>query len=175
MTKALSGRYTIKLDPKGRVSLPSSLRDLIDQNHSKAQPKASHKSRSSSKSKKSFVFANGLYRGMKFIDIYLSSEWERLEQKISQMPKLKSEVQAFQRFYLSSAVTVELDSHNRLLVPMELRSFAALDEEAVIVGMGNKLELWSKPVWDKVLSGLMSDFDNVVEKISEFDPEVEKK
>lgn len=167
ITKTLSGRHTIKLDPKGRVSLPSSLRDQIDKNLPK--------NRGSSKNKKSFVFANGLYKGMKFIDIYPITEWEKLEAKISQMPKLKSEVQAFQRFYLSSAVVVDLDSHNRMLVPMELRGFAGLEEEAVVVGMGNKLELWSKPVWDKVLSGLMSDFDSVVEKISEFEPEGGKK
>lgn len=78
------GRAHIKIDPKGRLSLPTSFRAALG------------------KSNRVFI-TNSLYQGRRFLDFYNFSEWQKLEKRITRMPNLKVEVQAFQRFYLSSA------------------------------------------------------------------------
>jgi MraZ protein len=79
--------------------------------------------------------------------IYPLPEWERIEKDIQDLPALKPAVKRFQRLMLGYATDLELDSSGRLLLPQPLRDYAQLDKKLVLVGQGNKLELWSEALW----------------------------
>jgi MraZ protein len=79
--------------------------------------------------------------------IYPLPEWERIEQDIQGLPALKPAVKRFQRLMLGYATDLELDGNGRMLLPQPLREYAQLDKKLVLVGQGNKLELWSEALW----------------------------
>lgn len=79
--------------------------------------------------------------------IYPLPEWERIEREIQALPALKPAVKRFQRLVLGYATDMELDGNGRMLLPQPLRDYAQLDKKLVLVGQGNKLELWSEALW----------------------------
>lgn len=79
--------------------------------------------------------------------IYPLPEWERIEKDIQGLPALKPAVKRFQRLMLGYATDLELDGNGRMLLPQPLREYARLDKKLVLVGQGNKLELWSETLW----------------------------
>ena len=79
--------------------------------------------------------------------IYPLPEWERIEQEVQSLPGLKPAVKRFQRLVLGYATDVELDGNGRMLLPQPLREYAQADKKLVLVGQGNKLELWSEALW----------------------------
>jgi MraZ protein len=79
--------------------------------------------------------------------IYPLPEWERIEKEIQNLPALKPAVKRFQRLMLGYATDLELDGNGRMLLPQSLREYARLDKKLVLVGQGNKLELWSESLW----------------------------
>jgi len=146
------GRFDCRVDAKGRLSLPSPLR-LTSQDQQ-------------------IIVTNSLFRNSRCLDIHTLDNWMRLEEKINGMPSLKPEVQAYQRFYLASAQTLEIDANNRILIPAQLRKYCGLEEDAVIVGMGKKIELWSKPTWDKLFEGMASEFESIVNSVANLEAEL---
>lgn len=79
--------------------------------------------------------------------VYPLPEWERIERDIQNLPTLKPAVKRFQRLMLGYATDLELDGSGRMLLPQPLREYAQLDKKLVLVGQGNKLELWSEALW----------------------------
>jgi MraZ protein len=79
--------------------------------------------------------------------IYPLPEWERIEGEIQKLPALNPAVKRFQRLMLGYATDLELDGNGRMLLPAPLREYAQLDKKLVLVGQGNKLELWSEALW----------------------------
>lgn len=79
--------------------------------------------------------------------IYPLPEWERIAAEIQKLPALKPAVKRFQRLMLGYATDIELDGNGRMLLPAPLREYAQLDKKLVLVGQGNKFELWSEPLW----------------------------
>jgi MraZ protein len=79
--------------------------------------------------------------------IYPLPEWERIEEQIQSLPALKPAVKRFQRLMLGYATDLELDGNGRLLLPQPLREYAQLEKKLVLLGQGNKLELWSESLW----------------------------
>ena len=147
--KELRGRFQIKLDAKGRLSLPAALKDEFPN--------------------QTFVVTNSQYQGCRCLDVYTAEEWEKLEVKIGQMSSLKREVQAFQRFYIAGGQKVDGDSQGRMLVPRGLREYAHLEDHVVLVGMGNKFELWNLADWQKIFDNLASDFEETLGAIAGLD------
>ncbi|MBE30338.1 MAG: cell division/cell wall cluster transcriptional repressor MraZ, partial [Acidiferrobacteraceae bacterium] len=74
--------------------------------------------------------------------IYPQDEWERVEQKVVALPSFDPAAQALKRFLIGYASDCELDSANRVRIPAPLREFAALEKHIVLIGQGNKFELW---------------------------------
>ena len=81
------------------------------------------------------------------LTVYPLPEWERIEKEIQALPALKPAVKRFQRLMLGYATDLELDGSDRLLFPPPLREHAKLDKKLVLVGQGNKLEVWSEALW----------------------------
>ncbi|MEM8562293.1 MAG: division/cell wall cluster transcriptional repressor MraZ [Pseudomonadota bacterium] len=79
--------------------------------------------------------------------IYPLPEWERIERDIQGLPALNPAVKRFQRLMLGYATDLELDNNGRMLLPQPLREYAQLEKKLVLVGQGNKLELWSEALW----------------------------
>lgn len=79
--------------------------------------------------------------------LYPLPEWERIEEKVQDLPALDPAIKRFQRLVLGYASDVELDSNGRILLPPALREYARLQKKVVLVGQGNKLELWSEDLW----------------------------
>ncbi len=79
--------------------------------------------------------------------VYPLPEWERIEGEVQALPALKPAVKRFQRLVLGYATDIELDGNGRMLLPQSLREYAQLDKKLVLVGQGNKLEIWSEALW----------------------------
>jgi len=79
--------------------------------------------------------------------VYPLPEWERIEQQLQSLPDLKPAVKRFKRLILGYATDLELDSSGRMLLSAPLREHAKLSKKLVLVGQGNKLELWSEALW----------------------------
>jgi MraZ protein len=80
--------------------------------------------------------------------IYPLQEWESLEERLVRLPSLNKQARELQRLLLGHATEVELDGHSRVLLPPELRSFAGLERDVVLLGLGRKFELWQQVAWD---------------------------
>ncbi|EED36739.1 mraZ protein [Luminiphilus syltensis NOR5-1B] len=79
--------------------------------------------------------------------VYPLPEWERIESEVQALPALNPGVKRFQRLVLGYASDIELDANGRFLVPPSLREYAGLEKKVVLVGQGNKFELWSESLW----------------------------
>ena len=79
--------------------------------------------------------------------MYPFGEWERIEQEVQNLPALKPAIKRFQRLVLGYATDVDLDSNGRLLLPPSLREYAHFEKRLVLVGQGNKLEIWAENLW----------------------------
>ena len=83
----------------------------------------------------------------KCLVVYPLPEWERIEKDIQSLPALNPSVKRFQRLVLGYASDIELDGNGRMLLPQSQREYAQLDKKLVLVGQGNKLEVWSEALW----------------------------
>jgi len=81
--------------------------------------------------------------------LYALPEWERIEADVQALPALKPAIKRFQRLVLGYASDLQLDGSGRILIPPALRDYAKLEKRAVLVGQGNKLELWSEDLWQQ--------------------------
>ncbi|MFN2287280.1 MAG: division/cell wall cluster transcriptional repressor MraZ [Chromatocurvus sp.] len=79
--------------------------------------------------------------------VYPLPEWERFESEVQALPAMKPAIRRFQRLTLGYATDLDLDANGRMLLPQSLREYAQLDKKLVLVGQGNKLELWSEALW----------------------------
>jgi len=119
------GEYTHTIDIKGRIILPAKLRDELGE---------------------SFIVTKGLD---KCLFVYGKDEWAILENKLKQLPLAKPEARAFVRFFFAGAAELECDKQGRVLLPNNLREYAQLDKDVAVIGVSNRVEIWSKEAWDK--------------------------
>jgi MraZ protein len=80
--------------------------------------------------------------------IYPLPDWEQIERKLMSLPSLNERARRLQRLMVGHATEIELDAQGRLLLPPELREFAALQRHAMLIGQGNRLELWDEARWN---------------------------
>ncbi|MGM0412295.1 MAG: division/cell wall cluster transcriptional repressor MraZ [Pseudomonadota bacterium] len=80
--------------------------------------------------------------------LYPLPEWESLERKLTQLSSLNPTIRRLQRLYIGHATDVEMDGSGRILLPPPLREFAGLDRRTVLVGQGNKFEIWDEDRWN---------------------------
>lgn len=119
----LYGGYQHTIDKKGRIAIPAKLRDELGE---------------------SFMICRGIY-GKRCICVYSLGEWDKLVEKIGQLPSAKSSV--VKRFLYDGAFNVEFDTQGRILIPAALREYALLENEAHITGMDTNLEIWNTELW----------------------------
>jgi len=76
-------------------------------------------------------------------------DWEQIEAKLMRLPSLHEQSRRLQRLMVGHATDLELDGHGRLLLPPELREFAQLDRHGMLIGQGNRFELWDEARWNE--------------------------
>ncbi|MBI4843330.1 MAG: division/cell wall cluster transcriptional repressor MraZ [Nitrospirae bacterium] len=119
------GKYYNTLDSKGRIMIPASFREIL----------------SSSKNTK-LIIANDAFDHC--LCAYPVEEWGRLVDKVKDKPQTLDSVKYYMRRVVGSAVECEIDKQGRLLVPSALRVDAGLNSEVVVMGQGNRIEIWDK-------------------------------
>ena len=81
--------------------------------------------------------------------IYPLPEWEQIERKLMSLPSLHAQARRLQRLMVGHATDLELDGHGRVLLPSELREFAKLERHGMLIGQGNRFELWDETRWNE--------------------------
>jgi MraZ protein len=137
------GEYQHILDPKGRVIMPSKFRDGLGDK---------------------FVVTKGLDH---CLFVYPQNEWQELERKLRTLPLTSKDARAFTRFFFAGATECELDKQGRILIPANLREYAELTKELVIIGVASRVEIWSKEKWDDYNDDANLDHQSIVEKMAE--------
>lgn len=91
--------------------------------------------------------------------IYPFPDWEEIEQKLMRLPSLNKQARRLQRLMVGYATEIDIDGHGRILLPKELREFAGLERQAILLGQGNKFELWDEASWNDKRDAWLSDDD----------------
>ena len=81
--------------------------------------------------------------------IYPLPEWEQIERKLMSLPSLNATARRLQRLMVGHATDLPLDGHGRVLLPLELREFAKLGRHGMLIGQGNRFELWDEARWNE--------------------------
>ncbi len=122
------GSYEHTVDSKGRVSVPSKFREIIADRYEGR-----------------LVLAMDYDR---CLTVYPLEEWEKLEDKIRNLPTMKKEVRDFMRFLLASATECELDKQGRVLITPAHRQHAGITKNVTLVGIIDKIEIWDSKAWE---------------------------
>jgi MraZ protein len=88
---------------------------------------------------------------------YSISEWKNFEEKLRSLPLSNKDARAFSRFFFAGATDCILDKQGRFLIPSNLREFAELEKDLVIVGMNSRIEIWAKNKWKNVDEQISAD------------------
>ena len=136
------GEYRHSLDVKGRIIVPAKFRDGLGDK---------------------FVLTKGL-DGCLFA--YSKEEWANFEEKIKSLPLTNKDARAFVRFFFAGAVECEIDKQGRTLIPPMLRAYAGLSKDIVIIGVSNRVEIWSQDKWDSYSEAEDLEADELAEKMA---------
>jgi MraZ protein len=136
------GEYRHSLDVKGRIIVPAKFRDGLGEK---------------------FVLTKGL-DGCLFA--YSKEEWANFEEKIKTLPLTNKDARAFVRFFFAGAVECEIDKQGRTLISPMLREYAGLNKDLVIIGVSNRVEIWSQEKWDNYSEAEDLEADDLAEKMA---------
>jgi MraZ protein len=101
--------------------------------------------------------------------VYPFPEWEVVERKLQKLPAFNKQARRLQRLLMGHATEVDMDGAGRLLLPPPLREFAGLEKHAVLIGQGNKFELWSEELWTQRREEWLAEDDD----LDDLPPEME--
>ena len=92
--------------------------------------------------------------------VYPLPDWEELERKLVRLPSMNKIARNIVRIMVGYATEVDMDASGRVLVSRELRDFAGLDKQAMLIGQGNKFELWDEDSWNEKRDAWLSEEDD---------------
>jgi MraZ protein len=81
--------------------------------------------------------------------LYPAAQWQVIENKLQNLPSFDVQVRRIQRLLIGHATDIEIDSSGRILLPQLLREYAHLEKRLVIIGQGNKFEVWNEVLWQE--------------------------
>jgi len=138
----LIGEYEHSLDAKGRLIMPAKIREDIGER---------------------FIVTKGL-DGCLFG--FSQSEWTNFEEKLKTLPLTNKNARDFVRFFLSGATECEVDKQGRFLITSNLREYATMQKEVIIIGVGTRIEIWHKDKWKKYNSDENISADAIAENMT---------
>ena len=137
------GEHQHTIDSKGRIIMPSKFREGLGE---------------------IFVITKGLDN---CLFAYPSSEWKELEDKLRTLPLTSRDARAFTRFFFAGASECQLDKQGRTLIPSNLREYAKLEKDIVIIGVLSRVEIWSREVWEEYNDLADMDHEAIFERMAE--------
>ena len=137
------GEYEHTIDDKGRLTIPAKFRDELEGG---------------------IVITRGLDG---CLWAYGRSEWEKLAEKIARMPTTNPAARNFARFMFSGAFDSIPDRQGRILIPQNLRNYATIQNETVVTGVMNRVEIWNPARWTAVLTEVEQDPDTFAEQLQD--------
>lgn len=137
----LMGEYRHNIDDKNRLIVPSKFRDELNE---------------------SFVITKGLEN---CLFIYPIEEWNKMVSKLESLPFTKKDARNFVRFFMSGAEETGFDKQGRIQLTASMVSYANILKECVIIGVGNRLEVWSSENWNQFLTIHSSQLSDIAENL----------
>lgn len=137
----LIGEFAHALDEKGRLTIPAKFREDLGLR---------------------FIVTVGLDG---CLACYPSPEWERLAERLKDLPMTNRDARAFVRMLMSGATEVELDRQGRIVLAPRLRDAAAITANAVVVGLNTRVEVWAEDRWRQYQAGAQETFEATAEKL----------
>ncbi len=134
------GEYHQKIDDKGRLTIPSKLRYELGE---------------------SFIVTRGLDN---CLFIYPKGEWNQVISKYKELPNTK-DARNFMRFFLSGATEVNFDKQGRINIPMPLIKYSDLLKDCIVIGVNERLEIWSKENWDSFIENNEENLSDIADKL----------
>ena len=133
------GEYNHTIDTKGRMIIPAKIREQLGD---------------------LFIVTKGLDN---CLAIYTEEAWKKISTALQSQSSTKASVRALKRFVFGSAAELEYDKQGRVLIPVPLREYASLDKQAVIVGAGDHVEIWSREKYDYYDDQVAESMEELVE------------
>lgn len=137
----LMGEFHHNIDEKNRLILPAKFREELGE---------------------SFILTRGLEE---CLFVYPMKEWEKITQKLKNLPFTKKDARSFMRFFLSGATAAEFDKQGRINITSPLISYAEIKKECVIIGVGDRLEIWSSEKWNSFYNDNKDNLSNIAEDL----------
>ena len=143
------GEHEHKLDKKGRIIIPSSFREV---------------------SKENYVEKFFVTRGLDAcLFVFPEEEWKSQEAKFRNLSFTKREARKFNRLFFSGATPVIPDKQGRILIPSYLKAYAGIKKEIMLVGISNRIEIWSKEAWREFYNASRDSFEDIAEKLMDME------
>ena len=139
------GEYEHTIDRKGRLIIPAKFRQALKEHDVNA------------------LFLTRGFDGCLFL--FPESGWRDAENRFKQIPFTKAEGRKFNRLFFSGAAEITLDRLGRLLMPKNLKEFAQIKQEIVVVGVSNRMEVWAKEQWQAFYEGSRQSFEEIAERV----------
>ena len=143
------GEHHHNIDDKSRLIIPSKFRKELGE---------------------TFILTRGL-DGCLFV--YPENEWASIVEKLKKLPFTKKDARSFMRFFLSGATVCEFDKQGRINITSPLVSYADLAKECVIIGVNDRLEIWSKGNWEKFFKTNEKNLSNIAEDLFDSDLDID--
>ena len=137
------GEYHHSVDDKGRLIIPSKFRDELGTK---------------------FIITRGIEN---CLFVYLMESWEKIVNKLETLPFTKKDARAFIRFFLSGASEAEFDKQGRINITSPLISYANITKECVVIGTGDRLEIWSEESWNDFFTSAKDSMSDIAENLFE--------
>ena len=135
------GEYHHNIDDKNRLIIPSKFREGLNSE---------------------FIITRGIEN---CLFVYSKEDWQKIVTKLESLPFTKKDARNFTRFFLSGAVLVEFDKQGRAGISQALVNYAKIDKECVIIGVGNRLEIWSKQEWEDFFNSAKNNMSDIAENL----------
>ncbi len=139
----LLGEYHHNIDDKGRLVIPTKYREELGDE---------------------FIITRGIER---CLYVYSKIEWEKLVAKLNTLPFTKKDARTFMRSFFSGATVCEFDKSGRINVTSPLVSYAGLTKECVIIGVNDRLEIWSEDAFNQFMSDNSEQLEDIAEHLFE--------
>jgi MraZ protein len=143
------GEFKHSIDRKGRLILPAKFREVAKANFAEK-----------------FFLTRGLD---KCLFMFAEEEWRAQEQKFKSLSFTKQQSRTFNRLYFSGATDIVPDRQGRILIPQYLKDFAEIKRDVVIVGVSNRIEIWSVNRWQEFYNNSQKNFEEISEKLMDID------
>ena len=137
----LMGEFHHNIDDKGRLTLPAKFREELGD---------------------SFIITRGLES---CLFVYTMDEWKKITERLNNLPFTRKDARSFMRFFLSGATAVEFDKQGRINITSPLVTYADLKKECVIIGVGDRLEIWSSEKWDNFYDTNKDSLSDIAETL----------